>query len=587
MVERAAPEGRPTPGGASELARRGWGPGAQPPGDVCDGGPVLERVLQLARWLRRDGIEVSTGELIDAVEALRHLDLGDRAVVQAGLRATLVKDAGAAERFDRLFDLLFGVNLRSRLGPDGEAPAEPGRAPRARRCGRGRGGPGANASGLSEAVFAALRAADREQLMLLAAQAVELHAGLAGAEGSERYFLHRVLRALDLSAMLSAALQQLRRRRRPERAGAGPAAPRAERAARGVPPPAGGRAGRPPPPARAAARPPPTELVDRELGSLSPSELAELRRVVQPLARRLAVRIGRRRRTAGRGRLDMRRTLRRSMQAGGVPVDVVLRRRRPHRPEIVLLCDVSGSVAQYARFTFSLVHALHDELRHVRSFAFVDGVAEVTDLFDRAAYDIPVGRLVERAGVVGVDGHSDYGAVFRRFEAEHGRDVTARTTVVVLGDARSNYRDPGEAAFRSLARRARRVYWLHPEPTASWDEADAVMATYLPHCHGAYEVRSLRQLGDVIARLRLSWSDAGVVQVGSGFISQWSGERHSALAMRERIELISVGKPGVQLHEQLLDLEQLGLPLGCGRSTCTPGSRLSEKSSRPFQLRSS
>jgi hypothetical protein len=167
----------------------------------------------------------------------------------------------------------------------------------------------------------------------------------------------------------------------------------------------------------------------------------------------------------------------------------------------VLLCDVSGSVAQYARFTFALVHALQDELRHVRSFAFVDGVAEVTDLFGRATYDVAVGRLVERPGVVRLDGHSDYGAVFRGFEAEHAGDVTARTTVVVLGDARSNYRDPGAAAFGELARRARRVYWLHPEPTSAWDEEDAVMAAYLPHCHGAYEVRSLRQLGDAIAQL--------------------------------------------------------------------------------------
>jgi len=197
----------------------------------------------------------------------------------------------------------------------------------------------------------------------------------------------------------------------------------------------------------------------------------------------------------------MRRTLRRSMSSGGVPLDLALRRRHPHRPEILLLCDVSGSVARFAQFTFSLVHALHDELRHVRSFAFVDGVAEVTDLFERAVYDIPVSRLVDRAGVVRSDGHSDYGTVFQRFAQAFLDDVTPRTTVFVLGDARNNHRDPGEAAFEALARRARRMYWLHPEPAATWDTEDAVMATYLPHCDDAFEVRSLRQLGEVIVRL--------------------------------------------------------------------------------------
>ena len=117
---------------------------------------------------------------------------------------------------------------------------------------------------------------------------------------------------------------------------------------------------------------------------LSALELSELRRVVQPLARQLAARISSHRRLRSTGRLDPRRTVRRSLQAGGVPLDVVMRRRHPHRPELVLLCDVSGSVAEFAQFTFTLVHALHDELRRVRSFAFVDGIAEVTDLFESA-----------------------------------------------------------------------------------------------------------------------------------------------------------------------------------------------------------
>lgn len=464
----------------------------------CGGGPLLEQVLHLAQLLRRSGVDVSTGEVIDASTALGHLDLSDRGVVRAGLRATLVKDVAGAERFDRLFDAAF------RADPD-RAPSAV-TAPTAERASE----PSSWADGgdrpraLPDAVLAALAAGNVEQLKLLAADAVELHAGLADAEGGERYFLHRVLRALDLSRMLSAAMQQLRRDgelseleltlRRNELVGLLEEFRRqlaAELTVRlrprdGVGPPVGGF---------------PDGLLDRDLRALSAGELVALRRAVQPLARRLATRIGRRRRAATTGRLDIRRTLRRSMSSGGVPVDVQLRRRHPHRPEILLLCDVSGSVAHYARFTFALVHALHDELRHVRSFAFVDGVAEVTDLFELAVHDIPVTRLVERPGVIRLDGHSDYGAVFRCFADQFSAAVTPRTTVIVLGDARTNHRDPGEDAFVALTRRARRVYWLHPEPRAAWDDADAAMAAYLPHCAGAFEVRSLRQLGDVVAQL--------------------------------------------------------------------------------------
>ena len=146
--------------------------------------------------------------------------------------------------------------------------------------------------------------------------------------------------------------------------------------------------------------------------------------------------------------------MRRSIQSGGVPLDVVNRRRHPHRPEVALLCDVSGSVADFAQFTFDLVNAVHAELANVRSFAFVDGVAEVTDLFAEARYDLQVARVVERRGVVGLDGHSDYGRVFGEFERRYLDAVSHRTTVIVTGDGRGNYREDNVAAFAHLARRS-------------------------------------------------------------------------------------------------------------------------------------
>ena len=466
----------------------GW-PGPPP-------SPLVDRVLHLARLLRTSGVEVSTGELIDAVRALGHLDLADRGTLRAGLRATLAKEPAAVARFDRLFDVVF----RTAPGADDGASGVGARPPSAPPS-----GPPPAPAAVADAVLAALRAGDRDALQLLAARAVALYSGMADGEGSERHFLHRVLRALDLSRMLSAAMQQLRRdgeltelelalRR-------GELVRLLEEFRRQLAAELAGRMAARPGPLDEVDVPPAVDPADRELVRLAPAERAELRRLVRPLALQLAARVGRRRRARVTGRVDLRRTVRRSLQSGGVPMDLVLRRRHPHRPEVMLLCDVSGSVADFAQFTFSLVHALHDELRRVRSFAFVDGVAEVTDLFEHAAYDVPVARFVERRGVIRLDGHSDYGAVFGQFGRDFLHDVTSRTTVIVTGDARGNYRDPGGPAFRAIAARARRVFWLNPTPASSWDAEDAVMAVYRPYCDGAFEVRTLRQLADVIARL--------------------------------------------------------------------------------------
>ena len=224
--------------------------------------------------------------------------------------------------------------------------------------------------------------------------------------------------------------------------------------------------------------------------------------MLQPLLRRLAARMGQKRKLRSTGRLDARRTVRRSLQSGGVPLDVVMRRRHPHRPDVVVLCDVSGSVADFAQFTFTLINALHSEVRKVRSFAFVDGVAEVTDVFEEARFDIAVNRLVERRGVVGLDGHSDYGAVFTQFHNQHLDDaIGTGTTLIVTGDARGNYRDSAAEQFARIAERARRVYWLNPEPRVVWGTDDSLIEEYRRSCTAIHEVRTLGQLADLIAEL--------------------------------------------------------------------------------------
>ena len=454
--------------------------------------PLIGRVEALVDQLRRRGIDVTTGAVIDAFNALTHLPLDELESVKAGLRATLVKTSDPTGEFDRAFRMVFAV------GPAGVA-----------EVGEESGGAGASPIAtqgqLSAALLQAMQLGDEAQIAMIAQQAVDALAGMDDdAEHSERYYLHRVMRALDLSRMLSAAMQQLRREgeltelelmlARNEFAAMLEQFRRrlaAEIAARLA---AGGIAH--------ADIEIGSALADRDMLQLSALELSELRRVVQPLARQLAARISSHRRLRSTGRLDPRRTVRRSLQAGGVPLDVVMRRRHPHRPELVLLCDVSGSVAEFAQFTFTLVHALHDELRRVRSFAFVDGIAEVTDLFESARHEIHVNRFVERRGVLGEDGHSDYGRALGRFVEHHLADaVSPRSTVIICGDARTNYRPDGAEALRSIAAQARRVFWLNPEPEEDWGASDSAMSDYRAHCRGMFEVRSLRQLGDVIASL--------------------------------------------------------------------------------------
>jgi uncharacterized protein with von Willebrand factor type A (vWA) domain len=455
--------------------------------------PLIGRVEVLVDQLRRRGIEVTTGAVIDAFTALTHLPLDEPESVKAGLRATLVKSSDPMGEFDRAFRSAFATaNMSWPDDHDDDAHEEPPVA--------------TSPSQMSAALMQAMQQGDEAQIAFLAQQAVDALAGFDDdGEHSERYYLHKIMRAIDLSRMLSAAMQQLRREgeltelelvlARNEFAAMLEQFRRrlaAEIAARmhtgGISEHVDVDIG--------------TGLADRDMLQLSSLELSELRRVVQPLARQLAARISSHRRLRSTGRLDPRRTVRRSLQAGGVPLDVVMRRRHPHRPELVLLCDVSGSVAEFAQFTFTLVHALHDELRRVRSFAFVDGIAEVTDLFESARHEIHVNRFVERRGVLGDDGHSDYGRALTRFVEHHLADaVSPRSTVIICGDARTNYRPDGCEALRTIADQARRVFWLNPEPEEEWGATDSAMDDYRAYCRGAFEVRSLRQLGDVIASL--------------------------------------------------------------------------------------
>jgi uncharacterized protein with von Willebrand factor type A (vWA) domain len=456
---------------------------------------VIDGLTQLAERLRTAGIDVSTSEVIDGANALACIDIADRDLVRACLRASMVKQADPAGQFDRCFDLAF------RAG----SPEPPQRTSRTNTdvASADASATATAAGGMDQAVLDALLAGDEAALVALAEQAVRLYGGTDDGTVSERKLMHRVMRAIDLSRMLTAAMQQLRKTgelgdldlvlQRSEIAHlledfrkrlAIEIAKRLDRSELTI------------------DIPERTRLEDLDLLRLSRAEHEELRRILQPLLLRLAARIGRNRKRRSSGRLDVSRTVRRSLQTGGVPLDVVTRRHHPHRPELVVLCDVSGSVADFAQFTFTMINALHAEVRRVRSFAFVDGIAEVTDVFEEARYDIAVNRLVERRGVVGLDGHSDYGAVFTQFHQRHLDDaVGSGTTLIVTGDARGNYRESGAEQFSRIAARAKRVYWLNPEPEMAWGQEDSLIEEYRRSCTAIKEVRTLGQLADAIAEL--------------------------------------------------------------------------------------
>ena len=245
----------------------------------------------------------------------------------------------------------------------------------------------------------------------------------------------------------------------------------------------------------------PKQAEQVEFLSAHAEQLAQLRRTVQPLARRLAARLAVRRKHAKRGQLDMRRTLRRSMSTGGVPMRPAYRTRRPGRPELVILCDVSGSVAGFSHFTLLLVQALREQFSKVRVFAFVERADEVTHLFAPGAeLSNVMQRVLREADLTAFDGHSDYGGSLGGFAEHWGEAITSKTSLLILGDGRTNYRDPNLAVLRRLVGVARHAHWLNPEPRRQWGSGDSAALRYadvLP----MHECRTAAQLAAVVEAL--------------------------------------------------------------------------------------
>ncbi|MGP9016876.1 vWA domain-containing protein [Streptomyces sp. BR1] len=441
-----------------------------------------DRLTELVRSLRTHGIRIGPGETVDAAAALEVLGFDDRERIREGLAAALLHQEGQRAVFDPVFDLYFPLRVGA---PDHS---------------------GGDTADLRDRLAAALAANDQALLGQLAGEAVDSLGGYGSSPGSDGWSAHQTLSRLRPQTLLARVRttlgqgaegpeftdrltdDEIRRRIEAFRKRVGTEARRRVAERRG---------------AEQIARralPPTADRVDFLLAGRA--QLDELRRSVHPLARKLATRLAARRRRAARGQVDLRRTLRGSLSTGGVPMRPVLRRRRPARPELVLLCDVSGSVAGFANFTMLLVQALHDQFAKVRVFAFVNRIDEVTGLVRHGTAD-PAGlggRILTEAAVTGWHGSSDYGAALGEFAERHLDAVGPRTAVFILGDARTNMTDPNVPALRRITERARRVYWLNPEQPSLWSTGDSAALAYADVVE-MHACRNAQQLSALIARL--------------------------------------------------------------------------------------
>jgi uncharacterized protein with von Willebrand factor type A (vWA) domain len=493
--------------------------------------------------LRAAGIPVSLTEHLDAAEALGHLPLEDREALKYALGASLVKSATHWRAYETAFEVYFSLQRGARIeDATGEGDPEEGTSDRrgtpaagsGQGTGTGRGtggGEGMTPEELARLLYAALAGANDAMVAAVARYAVTRFAGMEpGRPVGGTYYLYRTLRNLDLDGVLERLVAEAR-----ARAGHGGGDGEATAPTGGSGGDGGGGGGltaleerllRDEYRARIDALKAEIEaeirrrlVADRGAEALAKSlrkplpedvdvmhatreEMAALNRALRPLARKLAVRLARKRRHGRRGPLDFRSTMRHALSTGGVPVDPRFRYPRPAKPEIMVVADISGSVASFARFTLHLVHAISSQFSKVRSFVFVDGIDEVTSLFEGA--DDPadaVHRINTDADVVWVDGHSDYGHALAVFLERWGEEITPRTSVLLLGDARNNYHASNAWVLKDVRARARHVYWLNPEPRAYWDSGDSIVSEYGTHCDAVVECRTLRQLEAFVGEL--------------------------------------------------------------------------------------
>jgi uncharacterized protein with von Willebrand factor type A (vWA) domain len=455
---------------------------------------VHARVVDFAGLLRTNGVRVSPAEVVDAVEAAALVGASDRGSFRAALCATLVKRSRDVPVFDGLFDLYFSALGRVleglKRGVVGELEAH----------GLLHGDDLALVSrtmeellrGMSPLARAALGADPALLARLLRGAALQVGFGAFGSPGATGFQARRLLAAAGGAALAddAAALERTLRER-----GLDPGALRLvtgslEAALREVEEVA----------RRWAELEGRARTLRRDQGGLAPvtrEEAARMEVAVRRLAERLRARLVRRERSRRRGALAVRRTLRRNLALGGFPARLVFRHRRPERPDLVVLCDVSESVRHVTRLMLLFLYTLQSLFTRVRTFVFVSDLAEVTDELRAERDPSRAAQLAVAARAVNLAANSNYGRALARFHDDFRGAVTRRTTVLVIGDGRNNYNAPEAWALDELRQRARRVLWLCPEPRTSWGTGDSDMPLYAARCSRVATVGSLEDLEEL------------------------------------------------------------------------------------------
>ena len=449
--------------------------------------------------LRAQGISVGPSETVDAGQVLNVLDLTDREEVREGLACAVLRRADHRQTYDALFDLWWPAAIGGRTVLDDDAAEDAA-------------GPDAQDVEAMQGMLLDLLTENPDigdlddRLVAMIAQIVEAYGRYTSSRGPS-YSSYQALKAMELGqlqgrllagllaphgddpsptqeqiakALAAQKIAQLRRmvesetkRRTAEQLG------REHVQMYGIP-----------------------QLAENvEFLRASGDQLRQMRRVVAPLARVLAARLAARRRRSRAGLIDLRKTLRKSMSTGGVPIDLVLRKPRPARPELVVLCDMSGSVAGFSHFTLLLVHALRQQFSRVRVFAFIDTTDEVTHMFGADAdLAIVIQRITREAKVFTRDGHSDYGNAFVSFTESFPGVLSPRSSLLVLGDGRTNYRNPAVDVLSHMVTASRHAHWLNPEPRHLWGSGDSAAPRY-EDVITMHECRSAKQLAAVIDQL--------------------------------------------------------------------------------------
>ncbi|HEY5052557.1 MAG TPA: VWA domain-containing protein [Solirubrobacterales bacterium] len=455
---------------------------ASPYGPKLDAGPpgLAAKLLAFCEELRGEGVAVGTSEILDAFAALEQVPWTAQEDFREALASTIAKSQEDRRVFELLFDRFFfraaeGEAIEREIG-EGEQRHE--------------GGERLDIDQLREQIREAIIEGNEDEMRDLARLAIAAFGRQGEGSGVVGVDVQRIRRTLGLSAGTQPPAQdgaaeqvaidrdQLNRferhlRRELER-------DLIERTSTL-------------PPSRPLAE------LDRALPTSPTQDLAAVHRAVSQMKRRLAT-LGQEQRGQRKGQtVDVRRTMRASLETGGVPLYLRYRPKRPRRPEIYVLCDVSTSVTSASVFFLSVLHALHDSFRKLRSFVFIERISEVTEVFEHERdFRVIAQRISSEGGVADVSGYTDYGRVWQEFLTEISDELDPRSTVIVLGDARTNGREPHAEVFAQVSERAGRLFWLNPEPKLYWNYGDSVMAAYERYCDGAFECWTTRHLENFV-----------------------------------------------------------------------------------------